>query len=126
MKKFLCLLFVFIMCATLVACNDEDTSNPPSPKNYVLEGTYAHSHIHEGDEITIIISLKADDTYLKTVVKDGRVSSNESGDYELIDDKLYLYDSDAVVYHGSSTVYTFKNGTLNGPETVYKKISEDK
>lgn len=120
MKKFLCLLLTIVVSVSLVACGGNKES-----ANFTLEGTYAKAHTYQGNEVVIIITLKSDGTYLKTIVKDDWISSSESGDYELIGDEVNLYDSDSPVYHGAATVYSFKNGNLTGPDSVYKKISEN-
>ena len=119
MKKFMCLLLIVVMGCAFVACESEKS------ENYVLEGMYAHGKTHEGIEIVTLITLRDDDTYQKTVIKDDRVSSTENGDYELVDGEVKLYDGSASVYHGMATIYGFENGNLTGPETVYRKISEN-
>jgi ribonuclease PH len=55
-----------------------------------------------------------DDTYQKTVIKDDRVSSTETGDYELVDGEVKLdlnYEEDSHAQVDSNVVLT-KSGKI--------------
>ena len=54
--------------------------------------------------------------------KNGSFYKTEAGDYDVKGSKVNLYDSDSSVYHGSSTPYKYKNGTLtNNGHTFVKE-----
>ena len=90
----------------------------PSPQE--LAGTYVGSYEYNGNLISVAVVINEEGQYASATVKNGQVSSSETGDYEVKGNKVKLYDSSAATYHGICTVYKYKNGTLenNGHKLV--------
>ena len=123
MKKLFALFLMVVMCFSLVACGGEKKEEASFDTK--LEGTYARSHIADGKEIISVISLYEDGIYQRLVIWDDYIKSCTTGDYELVDGEIRLYDPDISVPQGSATLYTFEKGNLVGAGSVYKKISEN-
>lgn len=104
----LCIIFTLF---TFAACK-------PSKEDVV--GTYVGSYTYSGTLYTVAIILEEDGTYAKATVKNGVLSSSETGDYEIKGREIRLYDDDSVVYHGSYTAYKYKKDVLknNGHKFV--------
>ena len=104
------LMVSLFMLLTLTACFGVS-------KDEVV-GTYSGSYVHNGNEYSVGIVLGEDGTYAEVVIKNGELSSSETGDFEIKGNKVLLYDSESSTYHGICTKYKFKKDTLinNGHE----------
>lgn len=107
----LCLV-VALLAVMLVACgvSEED-----------MVGTWSGAYVYEGNNFGVGMVFNSDGTYAKVVLKNGQMSSSESGEYEVKGNKVILYDSDSLTYHGSFTEYKYKNGTLENNGHYFTK-----
>lgn len=85
-------------------------------------GTWTGTYTYNGNTFTVAIILNEDGTYAKATMKNGSLSSTETGDYEIKGNKVILYDDSAVVHHGVSTEYKYKNDQLVNNDHYYSKI----
>lgn len=106
----LCLI-LSMMLTFFVACS-------PSIEDVV--GTYTGEYDFNDNTYTVVITLLDDGKYVKTKAKNNDNLSTETGDYEIDGRKINLYDSKSLTYHGTCTVYEYKNNSLenNGHEFV--------
>ena len=106
----ICLVAVFIL-GVFSAC-------APSPQE--VAGTYTGTYEYNGNIISVTMTLGVSE-YSKITLKNGSISAQESGDYEIKGNKIILYDASSIVYHGMSTPYKYKDGVMeNNGHKFYK------
>ena len=107
----LCVM-VALLVSTLAACGLSEAE---------AVGTWSGTYTYNGNDFSVAIVLESDGSYAKVTMKNGMLSSSETGDYEIKGNKVTLYDSDSIVYHGKSITYKYKNGALvNNDHYFYK------
>lgn len=111
MKKLLSLVLAIMLIMSMVGCSVSEKD---------VAGRYVGSYSSGGASYRVIISLDESGSYMKTMMKDGRIHSIEEGDWELDGNEVTLYDSSALTHHGVATKYDCNGETLenNGHEFV--------
>ena len=109
MKKFkgvISVVLICVICISLCAC---------SITKEKAVGTWSGSYVYNGNQFTSAFVLSADGTYSQATYKNGRLSSAETGTYEVKGGKVILHENGDMT---SSTEYEYKNGKLvnNGHE----------
>lgn len=115
LKKLTSLLIVMSMLAIL--CSGCGLSEDDAV------GTWSGTYEYNGNSFAVVFALMSDGTYEKITMKNGETSSMEDGDWEVKGNKVTLYDSSAVTYHGQSTVYTYKSDALVNNDHYFYKVS---
>lgn len=108
LKTILVLLLALLMALSLTAC--------VSGKKLV--GTWSGAWIYEGNTIACGFVLSENKSYAETTLKNGEVSSMNTGRWEVKGNKLILHHSESGI-----TEYTYKGGKLynNNHEFTKKK-----
>ena len=81
-------------------------------------GTWSSSYTYNGSEFFSSIVLSDDGTYIKETYKDGSVSSNETGTYEVYEGRVLLYKN------GNKTTameFTYQDGSLYNNDHKFVK-----
>lgn len=106
-------LIMLVACAVMTSCGISETD---------AIGTWNSTYTYNGNEFNNTFQLSEDGTYVKLVMKNGALSSTETGEYEVKRSKVILYDSSSLTYHGISMEYKYKNGILINADHEYEKI----
>ncbi|MBR6740784.1 MAG: hypothetical protein IKM04_06940 [Clostridia bacterium] len=109
----LCIVIV-LMLSVLVSCS----GGSGSKSDKKLAGSYSGNYIYDGAEISIVITLNEDGTYTYDATKDGQPSSSRTGDYELKDGEVYLYNTSD---HQSWIKYDYVDGHLENENGEFTK-----
>jgi len=80
-------------------------------------GTWAGTYVYDGNQFACSFVLSEDGDYAKVTLKNGSMSSSETGTYEVKGGKVILHKDGNM---GVSTEYKYKGGKLvnNGHEFV--------
>ncbi len=107
----LCLVIVLLI-GILAACGISKDE---------LVGSWTGTYTYNGNRFDVAIVFKSSGSYSKATMKNGTLSSTETGDWEIKGGKVILY-SDAATYHGVSTTYNYKGGKLENNNHYFSKI----
>ncbi len=84
-------------------------------KNDVV-GEWTRSYYAGGSYYLKTIELKADGTYIQTMIKDEVEIENITGTYEIKNSRIHLYDSNS-----QTAVYEYEDGLLAADNYYYSK-----
>ena len=88
------------------------------PSMSEVAGTYSGNYTYNGNTFSVAITLKEEGVYTKVTLKNGYNSSMEAGSFEIDGDEVILHASGS---SGSSTRYTYSNGTLENNGHTFSK-----
>lgn len=109
-NKIIALVLAAMMCCVLLsACGISESD---------AVGTWSGTYVYDGNNFAVAFILSADGEYSKATVKNGEVSSTETGVWEIDGGKVVLHKDGNF---GVSTEYKFKGGALvNNDHEFYK------
>ncbi len=116
-KSFLIFALIVVSISVLAACGSSKEHMPEkilSEENAV--GTWSAKYMHKGDSFYSAFILEPNGSYERVIFKNGDISNSVSGEYEVKDNIVILYDPD-----GSWMECEYKNGQLINNNHYYSK-----
>lgn len=113
-KAIIICLIMLLVCAVMTSCGISEAE---------AIGTWSCAYTYNGNDFDSAFQLSEDGTYVKIVMKNGSLSSTETGEYEVKGNKVILYDSSAMTYHGKSMEFKYKDGVLINADHEFEKVN---